>query len=156
MPPTPSEIDPHLLEFARQVASIPKRISEKDNGVVAARNTSLAAPVTVPSNAIVADPGSQPADRSMAPIVLPGKSGKTLRTSREIGSLIMIMLREFGDAPEQGFAITVYGSNPWNTLLMIRPEAGPCIDRALWLSRVQDITMQLRNEFDIADEQRGS
>lgn len=39
---------------------------------------------------------------------------------------------------------------------MIRPEAGPRVDRTLWRSRVQDITWRLRSEFDIADEQMPS
>jgi hypothetical protein len=69
--------------------------------------------------------------------------------THEMGALIMTTLREMGDVLDRGLVITVYGCNPWNALLMIRPEAGFRIDRALWTSRVQDITARLRGEFDI-------
>lgn len=151
MPPTSDGIDQNLLEFARQVAAIPRRISEKENAEVAAQDAP--APVTEVPEPTVKGPETSQADRSTDLTEVPGKSGKKLRTSDEIGALIMTRLREFGDVPDQGFVITVYGSNPWNTLLMIRPQAGPRIDRTLWLSRVQDITARLRSEFDIADEQ---
>jgi hypothetical protein len=41
-------------------------------------------------------------------------------------------------------------------MLTIRPEAGPRIDRELWRSRVHDIGVRLRNDFDVADASTGS
>lgn len=151
-----NEIDPNLLEFARQVAAIPRRISEVHNGQVAAEDAPVDPPAPeAPASVENVSEVSQ-AGHGTDSMELPGKSGKKLRTPDEIGTLIMTTLREFGDVPDRGFVITVYGSNPWNALLMIRPEAGPRIDRALWRSRVQDITWRLRSEFDIADERMPS
>lgn len=63
----------------------------------------------------------------------------------------MKSLRTIDGCPISGFIVTVYGSNPWNAMLTIRPEAGPRIDRELLRSRVHDIGVQLRNQFDVAD-----
>jgi hypothetical protein len=56
------------------------------------------------------------------------------------------------DCPARGFVVTVYGSNPWNAMLTIQPEAGPRIDGLLWRSRVQEIGVRLRDDFDIIRE----
>ena len=129
------EVDPHLLEFARQVAAIPDRISGDDGATEQSRRAL----------------SILPADQT-ATIASPPKTNKNLRTPETLAHMILTSLQELDDYPGQGFLITVYGSNPWGAMLTIRPEAGPRIDRALWLSRVQDITAQLRTEFDIVDE----
>lgn len=151
MPPASDEIDQNLLEFARQVAAIPRRISNEES-TVAAQDAPIVTPIAEAPASTVKGPEGFPADRRTELVESPTKSGKKLRTPDEIGTLIMTRLRELGGLPDQGVAITVYGSNPWNALLTIRPQAGPRIDRSLWLSRVQDITTHLRSEFDIADE----
>lgn len=144
-------IDQNLLEFARQVAAIPRRIMEEENARAAAPDAPVAAavaerPASIEEVAAVSSAGK------VEPALPVTKSSKKLRTAEEISLLIMATLRELGGVPERGFAITVYGSNPWNALLTIRPEAGPRIDRTLWVSRVQDITAHLRSEFDVAYE----
>jgi hypothetical protein len=148
-----NEVDPNLLEFARQVVAIPRRISEED-GVLA--QSTQDTPVLVPAVTPAPTPASEapkvfPVRQDAPSIELPQNSDKKLRTPDELAQLVLTTLREVEDCPGQGFAITVYGSNPWNALLTIRPEAGPRIDRAFWLSRVQDICAGLRNEFDVAE-----
>lgn len=68
----------------------------------------------------------------------------------------MKSLRTIDGCPNRGFVVAVYGSNPWNAMLTIRPEAGTCIDRELWCSRVQDIGVRLRSDFDVADQSTSS
>ena len=68
----------------------------------------------------------------------------------------MKSLRAIDGCPHGGFVVTVYGSNPWNAMLTIRPEADPRVDRELWRSRVHDIGVQLRNDFDVANTSSGS
>jgi len=80
--------------------------------------------------------------RTCAPRVMP---------CDEIAGIVMKSLRAIDGCPNRGFVVTVYGSNPWNAMLTIRPEAGPRIDRELWRSRVHDIGVQLRNDFDVAN-----
>jgi hypothetical protein len=143
------EIDENLLEFARQVAAIPRRISEEDNARADAHDALVSAAITESPAVLEEIHEPSPAGPAAASTELPGSPVKKQRTSEEIGQVIMTTLRDFGGVPDRGFVITVYGSNPWNALLTIRPEAGSRIDRALWVSRVQDIAARLRSEFDI-------
>jgi hypothetical protein len=141
------EIDQSLLEFARKIAAIPKGISAGNIPPALADKSesgseSLKALVSL---------GNQP-DRA-PPIAPLGSRGKQLRNVDEIASLIMKTLRTIENCPDRGFVVTVYGSNPWNAMLTIRPEAGPRINLQLWCSRVREIGVQLRNEFDVADIQ---
>ena len=167
-------VDPHLLEFARQVAAIPKRISEAEAPVqVTAEPEAEFLPLTQlsprvqPSRHTAAQlaQASSLEPSPVAPAPSQGRSitliaafpaasqpDKQVRTSDELANLILTSLREVGGCPPCGFVVTVYGSNPWNAMLMVRPEAGSGIDRTLWISRVQDITYKLRQEFNVAEE----
>jgi hypothetical protein len=157
-----NEVDKRLLEFARQVAAIPRRISEGDRApsdAPVAAVTIAPAPVSAPVPPILAkETVEAPAEQTPAVMTKQTDSGPAINTARklctpeELANRIMETLRQVGDLPSRGFVITVYGSNPWNALLTVRPEAGPFIDRTLWSSRVQDIVGRLRNEFDIAGE----
>jgi hypothetical protein len=165
-----NEVDPNLLAFARQVAGIPRRISEEDGAFVqnAVQGEPPPVPPVAPAPAAVLPPDTAAMPTAPTPVKqipkalpegqparsveFPKITNKKIRTPDELAGLIVTTLREVVDCPAQGFLVTVYGSNPWNAMLMIRPEAGPRIDRTLWLSRVQDITARLRSEFDIADE----
>jgi hypothetical protein len=158
---TSSEVDKHLLEFARQVAAIPRRISEGDSApsdAPVAAVTITPAPVSAPVPPAIPPKEKVEAPAQQTPAVTtkqtdsgPAKNtARKLCTPEELANRIMETLRQVGDLPQRGFVITVYGSNPWNALLTVRPEAGPFIDRTLWSSRVQDVVGRLRNEFDIA------
>jgi hypothetical protein len=47
--------------------------------------------------------------------------------------------------------VTVYGTNPWNAILTIKPEAG-WINAQLCQERVQRIGARLRQDFDVVHE----
>jgi hypothetical protein len=158
------ETDWSLVEFAKQVAAIPKRIAEtgSDIGPISeaderpavlegdGKKEAVSAPSetssvvddkrsVAPTQSISTDSNSQQkAFRTRQP-----------RTPDELAKVIMDTLRTIDRCPDRGFIVTVYGSNPWNAMLTIRPEAGPAIDRTLWSSRVQDIGVQLRADFDV-------
>jgi hypothetical protein len=149
-----NEGDRNLLEFARQVAAIPRRISEDDSALP--QHATQATPA-LEETATASIPPPQPKQilpvRPAASLIdLPPKTHKNVRSPDALAHMILTALQELSDYPGRGFLVTVYGSNPWSAMLTIRPEAGPRIDRALWLARVQDITAQLRKEFDVADE----
>jgi len=74
------------------------------------------------------------------------------RTASAMADIILDALRSVGDVPERGFQVTVYGSNPWNAMLTIKPEAGPVRNAELWRTRVQDIGVRLRQDFDLIYE----
>jgi hypothetical protein len=143
------EINRSLIEFAQKFAAIPKGIA----------NESQPEKPPVPDTAAAVEPGSAgsppplpaAAPPDPAPAAPSAASSKPLRSADEIAGIILKSLRTIEDCPARGFVVTVYGSNPWNAMLTIRPEAGPRIDRALWCSRVHDIGVQLRTEFDVAD-----
>lgn len=77
---------------------------------------------------------------------------KQRKTSDEIAKIILDALRTIDGCAKRGFIVTVYGSNPWSAMLMIKPEAGPVIDGPLWYSRVRELGVQLRRHFDVIED----
>ncbi|MEH2515725.1 hypothetical protein V1279_001298 [Bradyrhizobium sp. AZCC 1610] len=153
--PTDAEIDRSLVEFAQKIAAIPKGIADEGRPTEPPPDASSTASPTATEVASRSLPpplptGEQP-DPGIRPAAPAGAGGKQVRHTDEIASLIMKSLRTIDGCPNRGFVVTVYGSNPWNAMLTIRPEAGPRIDRELWRSRVHDIGVHLRNDFDVAD-----
>jgi hypothetical protein len=53
-----------------------------------------------------------------------GKHGRQLQSATEMSNKILNALRRLNGVPDDGFVVTVYGSNPWNAMLTITPEAG--------------------------------
>jgi hypothetical protein len=150
---TDEEIDRSLVEFAQKIAAIPKRIADEDRSAESPAEAALAvSPAEIGSESLPSQAPaehSNPGIRSASPA---GADGKQVRNADEIEGIIMKSLRTIEGCPNRGFVVTVYGSNPWNAMLTIRPEAGPRIDRELWCSRVHDIGVRLRNDFDVADQ----
>ena len=71
------------------------------------------------------------------------------KTPSEMADIILGALRSVRGVPERGFQVTVYGANPWNAMLTIMPEAGPVRDAQIWRTRVQDIGIRLRQDFEL-------
>jgi len=154
--PTDEEIDRSLVEFAQKIAAIPKEIA---NEARPTEPTPAASPAAPPAAAEIDSrslppplPAGKQPDPDTRPPASTGAGGKQVRNAEEIADIIMKSLRAIDGCPNRGFVVTVYGSNPWNAMLTIRPEAGPRIDRELWCSRVHDIGVRLRNDFDVADQ----
>jgi hypothetical protein len=154
--PTDEEIDRSLVEFAQKIAAIPKGIANEGRPIEPPPVASRAAPPAAAEVGSQSLPPPLPAGRQPDPdirLALPSDAGgKQFRNAEEIAGIIMKSLRTIDGCPNRGFIVTVYGSNPWNAMLTIRPEAGPRIDRELWCSRVQDIGVRLRSDFDVADQ----
>ncbi|ANW00412.1 hypothetical protein [Bradyrhizobium icense] len=149
------EIDRSLVEFAQKIVAMPKGIANEGGfEEPSPGDASAASPAAAElggQNLPPPLPANKQSDPDIRPALSAGAIGKQLHTADEIAGLIMKSLRVIEDCPRRGFVVTVYGSNPWNAMLTIRPEAGPRIDRELWRSRVQDIGMRLSDEFDMAD-----
>jgi hypothetical protein len=73
------------------------------------------------------------------------------RTPAELAAIILNALQTLDDCPERGFEVTVYGANPWNAMLTIKPEAGPVADAALWRERAREMAVRLRQAYDLID-----
>lgn len=158
--PTDEEIDRSLVEFAQKIAAIPKGIANEARPIEPPPVASHSAPPAAAEAGNQSPPPPLPAGGQPDPDIRPappaGANGRQVRNAEEIAGMIMKSLRAIEGCPARGFAVTVYGSNPWNAMLTIRPEAGPRIDRELWRSRVHDIGVQLRNDFDVADPSTNS
>ena len=157
--PTDEEIDRSLVEFAQKIAAIPKRIADEDRSVESPAEAAPAVSPAAPEIGSESRPPPLPDGRQPDPDTRPAPpadaGGKQVRNADELAGIIMTSLRTIDGCPNRGFVVTVYGSNPWNAMLTIRPEAGPRIDRELWRSRVHDIGVQLRHDFDVADASSG-
>lgn len=81
----------------------------------------------------------------------PAESYDRRKTANELAGIILKALQTLDGAPASGFVVTVYGGNPWNAMLTIKPEAGPVADPGLWRSRVRDMAARLRQDFDLAE-----
>jgi hypothetical protein len=97
-----------------------------------------------------AEAGDPAADAAM-PSDQPAESHDRRKTADELADIILKALRTLDGAPASGFVVTVYGANPWNAMLTIKPEAGPIADPALWRGRVRDMAARLRQDFDLAE-----
>jgi hypothetical protein len=152
---TDEEIDRSLIQFAQKIAAIPKRIADEvgsaESPAEAALAVSPAASEIGKENLSPPPPADMQPDPDIRPAPPTGAECKQVRNADELAGIIMKSLRAIDGCPNRGFVVTVYGSNPWNAMLTIRPEVGPRIDRELWRSRVHDIAVQLRNDFDVAD-----
>jgi hypothetical protein len=154
------EIDRSLLEFAQKVAAIPKRIADEERSAEPSAQAARAVLPAAPEIGSASLPPPLPADYQPDPDIQPAPpvraGGKQAREADELAGLIMKSLRAIDGCPHRGFAVTVYGSNPWNAMLTIRPEAGPRIDREFWRSRVHAFGVRLRSDFDVADASSGA
>ena len=153
----PTDEDWNLVDFARQIAGMSASAPETGSDFLEPVRQGAAPPAkesnSVPEPPISGEQDAAPVKTQPAPVTEPGSSGKKQRKTRdEIARMIETVLQTINSCPKRGFAVTVYGSNPWNAMLTIRPEAGVGIDRALWSSRVHEIGVQLREDFDVIEE----
>jgi hypothetical protein len=167
--------DRSLVDFAKQLFATRQNKSELDFNLVEPEPADeKAAPTAAEPEKVAAVRESNPAaDENVVPSAvaetsemavadaqapLPmgtgiGKDARQSRTAAEMADIILNALRAIDGVPERGFAVTVYGTNPWNAMLTINPEAGPIKDARLWRTRVQDIGARLRHDFDIIHEE---
>jgi len=74
------------------------------------------------------------------------------KTADELAAIILKALQTLDGAPERGLMVSVYGRNPWNAMLTIKPEAGPVPDAGMWRARVREMAVRLRQDYDVADD----
>jgi hypothetical protein len=120
-----------------------------DPGPNASENGSLAGETASPL--VVAR--AREAQLSVTRLETKREEGRQFRTANEMVDTILNALRTVDGFPERGFVITVYGMNPWNAMLTIKPEAGRIKHPQQWQERVQEIAVRLRNHFNLIQEQ---
>jgi hypothetical protein len=96
-------------------------------------------PVDVPTTS------DEQAHRGLAPAT----PAKEMKTEEELAAMIHQDLSQVEGCPQRGVTVTVYGLNPWNSMLTFGVDAGPVRNKDE-LQRFYDIiTERLRRLYDV-------
>jgi len=84
-------------------------------------------------------------NRGLAPQT-PAKEKKTVE---ELAAMIRRDLSKMDGCPERGVTVTVYGLNPWNSMLTFGVDAGPVRNNADLQSFCNIVTERLKRLYDV-------
>jgi hypothetical protein len=76
-------------------------------------------------------------------------SQKEKKTAEELAAMIHQDLSNIEGCPQRGVKVTVYGLNPWNSMLTFGVEAGPVPNRRDLQNFRDLITQRLRRLYDV-------
>jgi hypothetical protein len=79
---------------------------------------------------------------------LPAKA-KEKKTAEELAAMIQHDLSQIEGCPERGVTVTVYGLNPWNSMLTFGVAAGPVPNKADLQAFCNIITDRLKRLYDV-------
>jgi len=82
---------------------------------------------------------------------VPANPVKQTKTVEELAAMIHQDLSQLEDCPERGVKVTVYGLNPWNSMLTFGVDAGPVRNRAELQGFCDIITERLKRLYDVRD-----
>ena len=74
---------------------------------------------------------------------------KENKTAEELAAMILQDLSNMDGYPKRGVTITVYGLNPWNSMLTFGVDAGPVRNKNELLRFCEIITDRLRRLYDV-------
>ena len=74
---------------------------------------------------------------------------KQTKTADELAAMIYHDLSRIEGCPERGVKVTVYGLNPWNSLLTFGVDAGPVRNKADLQDFCDIITDRLKRLYDV-------
>jgi hypothetical protein len=74
---------------------------------------------------------------------------KEKRTAEELAAMIHHDLSQIEGCPKRGVKVTVYGLNPWNSMLTFGVDAGPVLNKADLQAFRDIITERLKRLYDI-------
>lgn len=144
-------MDPGLLALVQSVLEPgikPKVESQTDAETKTETETKIEPePETAPV-AGLAEPADDPQPEA-APAI--SSEFTRARSAEELAAIILNALRTLDGSPKDGFAVTVYGANPWNAMLTITPAAGAVKDAPLWRERVKEMAIRLREHYDLVE-----
>jgi hypothetical protein len=75
---------------------------------------------------------------------------KEKRTVEELAAMIRRDLSGMDGCPKRGVAVTVYGLNPWNSMLTFGVDAGPVPNKAELQDFLEIITERLKRLYDVS------
>ena len=73
------------------------------------------------------------------------------KTAEELAEMIRQDLSKMSGCPKRGIEVTVYGLNPWNSMLKFGVEAGPVPNKQELLRFFHIISERLKRLYDIRD-----
>src|SRR5450631_3860501 len=76
-------------------------------------------------------------------------AAKEKKTAEELAAMIHYDLSQIEGCPERGVKVTVYGLNPWNSLLTFGVEAGPVPNKSDLQAFCDFITERLKRLYDV-------
>jgi hypothetical protein len=76
---------------------------------------------------------------------------KEKKTAEELAAMIRQDLGKVDSCPERGITVTVYGLNPWNSMLTFGVDAGPVPNKADLQGFCDIITERLKRLYDVRD-----
>jgi hypothetical protein len=82
------------------------------------------------------------------PFPLPIRA-KEKRTAEELAAMIRQDLRSLDGCPKRGVTVTVYGLNPWNSMLTFGVDAGPVPNKTDLQAFCDIITDRLKRMYDV-------
>jgi len=74
---------------------------------------------------------------------------KEKKTAEELAEMIRQDLSKMNGCPKRGIEVTVYGLNPWNSMLVFGVEAGPVRNKDELLGFYDIITERLKRLYDV-------
>jgi hypothetical protein len=74
---------------------------------------------------------------------------KEKKTAEELAAMICQDLSNVDGCPKRGVTVTVYGLNPWNSMLTFGVDAGPVPNKADLQSFCDIITERLKRLYDV-------
>ena len=80
----------------------------------------------------------------------PASPVKQTKTTEELAAMIHQDLSQLEECPKQGVKVTVYGLNPWNSLLTFGVDAGSVPNKTDLQSFCDIITERLKRLYDVA------
>jgi hypothetical protein len=97
------------------------------------------APTDVPTTAGTEEPHG----------LVPPTPVKETRTAEELAAMIHQDLSSVGGCPKRGVSVTVYGLNPWNSMLTFGVDAGPVPNKTDLQAFCDIITERLKRLYDV-------
>jgi hypothetical protein len=85
----------------------------------------------------------------LAQHLAPASPVKQTKTTEELAAMIHQDLSQIEGCPERGVKVTVYGLNPWNSLLTFGVNAGPVRNKAELQGFCDIITERLKRLYDV-------
>jgi len=79
---------------------------------------------------------------------------KERKTAEELAAMILHDLSNMDGCPKRGVTVTVYGLNPWNSMLTFGVDAGPVPNQTELQSFCDIITERYRRLYDVYDISR--